>query len=178
MATNKVNLGIGMATGMFYTAPAGTALPASPLDTLAADWELAGAVSADGIGWTPNKDNWAKIVERLVAGDEGGTVGASLMYTTEDTLKVIFGDDNVTVPAATATHGKLISVTVEPGVSASPKAFLFLMKDGDDTILLGTENGILRDVDAVTFAPTEAINWATTIEAAAWTLVKDDGQLV
>lgn len=182
MATNKVNLGIGMATGMFYIAPAGTALPTSPLDTLAAEWELAGAVSADGIEWTPNKDseplrNWAKIVERLVAGDEGGTVGASLMYTTEDTLKVIFGDDNVTVTPATATHGKLISVTVEPGVSASPKAFLFLMKDGDDTIMLGTENGILRDVDAVTFAPTEAINWNTTIEAAAWTLVKDDGQL-
>lgn len=180
MATNKVNLGIGLATGMFYTAPAGTSLPTYPSETLAADWEEAGAINADGITWTPNKDseplrNWAKIVERLVAGDEGGLVAGSLMYTVAKTLKTIFGDSNVTEVAATADHGNLISVTVAPGVSASPKAFLFLMKDGDDTIMIGTSNGILRDVEDITFAPTEAIVWPVTVEAASWTLVKDDG---
>lgn len=178
--TNKVNLGIGLATGMFYTAPAGTALPTYPGETLAADWEEAGAINADGITWTPNKDseplrNWAKIVERLVAGDEGGLVAGALMYTVAKTLKTIFGDSNVTEVAATADHGNLISVTVAPGVSASPKAFLFLMKDGDDTIMIGTSNGILRDVEDITFAPTEAIVWPVTVEAASWTLVKDDG---
>ena len=67
MASNKVNLGIGLATGMFYTAPAGTALPASPLDTLSADWSEVGAVAVDGITWSTGKDsepwrNWAKEV--------------------------------------------------------------------------------------------------------------------
>ncbi len=182
MASNNVNLGIGLATGMFYTAPAGTALPASPLDTLPADWTQAGAITADGITWSTGKDseplrNWAKETERLVGSDEGGSVTAPMMYTTEETLKTIFGADNVTVTPATATNGKIVSVTVAPGVSASPMAFLFIMKDGDDMLMLGTEKGIVREVGDITFAPTEGITWEATIEAAAWTFAKDDGQL-
>ena len=183
MASNNVNLGIGLATGMFYTAPAGTALPASPLGTLPADWTQAGAITADGITWSTGKDseplrNWAKETERLVGSDEGGSVTAPMMYTTEETLKTIFGADNVTVTPATATNGKIVSVTVAPGVSASPMAFLFIMKDGDDMLMLGTEKGIVREVGDITFAPTEGITWEATIEAAAWTFAKDDGQLV
>ena len=181
MATNKVNLGIGMATGMFYTAPAGTALPTYPSESLGADWKEAGAVTSDGITWSTGKDsdplrNWAKEVERLISSDEGGTVTAPLMYTDQNTLETIFGEDNVTVTAATSSHGKLVSVTVAPGVSASVKTFLFLMKDGDDMMLVGGE-GILRDLGDVNFAPNEAIEWEFTIELAAITFTKDDGQL-
>ena len=182
MASNNVNLGIGMAsTGMFFTAPAGTALPASPFEALGASWEKVGDITADGITWATGKDseplrNWAKETVRLASSDEGGTVSAPIMDTTQDTLEAIFGASNVAVTAATASHGKLVTVTVEPGVSASPAAFLFLMKDGDDGILLGTTNGIIREVSDVAFAPTEAIVWEATIEAASWTLVKDDGQ--
>ena len=182
MASNNVNLGIGLATGMFYTAPAGTALPAYPGDSTGlSSWTEVGAVTADGITWSTGKDseplrNWAKEVERLVSSDEGGTVQAPLMYTTQKTLEAIFGADNVTVEAATASHGALVSVTVAPGVSASPAGFLFIMKDGDDMMMLGTEKGIVRDVDDVTFSPTEAITWTATIEAASWKFMKDDGQ--
>lgn len=182
MASNKVNLGIGLATGMFYTAPAGTALPTYPSDSLGADWEEVGAVTADGITWSTGKDsdplrNWAKEVERLIASDEGGTVTAPLMYTNQATLEAIFGEDNVTVTAANSSHGKLVSVTVEPGVSASPAAFLFIMKDGDDMLMLGTTKGIVREVGDITMSPTDAITWEATIEAAAWTFMKDDGQV-
>ena len=180
MASNNVNLGIGLATGMFYTAPAGTALPSSPMATLSQDWVNAGAITADGITWTTGKDseplrNWAKETERLVGSEEGGSVTAPMMYTTEDTLKTIFGADNVTVTAATQSAGKVISVTVAPGVSASPMAFLFLMKDGDDMLMLGTSKGIVREVGDITFAPTGGITWEATIEAASWTFAKDDG---
>lgn len=183
MASNNVNLGIGLATGMFYTAPAGTALPTYPSDTLAADWKEVGAVTADGITWATGKDsdplrNWAKEIERLMAAEEGGSVTAPLMYTTEETLKVIFGSDNVTVTAADSSHGKLVSVTVAPGVSAAPAAFLFIMKDGDDMLMLGTSKGIVREVGDISFSPTEAITWEATIEAASWTFAKDDGQTI
>lgn len=181
MASNDVNLGIGLATGMFYTAPAGTALPTSPLDTLAADWTEAGVITADGADWDTGKDsdalrNWAKEVERLVSSDEGGTVQTSIMETTKRALEAIFGAGNVTYTAADTTHGNITSVTVAPGVSAPPKAFLFLMKDGDDAMLLGTSKGIVRDLDTVGFKPTDAIEWGITIEAASWTFTKDDGQ--
>lgn len=181
MATNKVNLGIGLATGMFYTAPAGTALPTDSSSSLSG-WTEVGAVTEDGITWAPGKDsdplrNWAKEVERLIASDEGGTVKAPLMYTDQKTLETIFGAGNVSVVAATSGHGKVVSVTVEPGVSAAPAAFLFVMKDGDDEIMLGTTKGIIREIDDITFSPTEAIVWNATIEAASWTLIKDDGQV-
>ena len=99
MASNKVNLGIGLATGMFYTAPAGTTLPAYPSASLTS-WTEVGAVSADGITWSTGKDsdplrNWAKEVERLIASDKGGTVQAPLMYTEQKTLETIFGASNV-----------------------------------------------------------------------------------
>ncbi len=180
MASNNVNLGIGLATGMFYTAPVGTALPDSPADTLSSCWSNAVAITADGITWTTGKDseplrNWAKETERLVGSEEGGSVTDPMMYTTEDTLKTIFGSDNVTVTPATTTTGKVVSVTVEPGVSASPMAFLFIMKDGDDMLMLGTSKGIVREVGDITFAPTGGITWEATIEAASWTFAKDDG---
>lgn len=182
MASNNVNLGIGNATGMFYVAPAGTALPAYPSESLGADWDSAGAISSDGITWGTAKDseplrNWAKQIERLIASDEGGTVVAPLMYTTQKTLETIFGEDNVNVSAATSSHGNLISVTVEPGVSGESLAFLFIMKDGDDMLMLGTSNGIVREVDDISFSPTEGIIWNATIESAAWTFMKDDGQV-
>lgn len=182
MASNNVNLGIGLATGMFFTAPAGTALPATPSATPGSAWTNAGAITADGITWSTGKDseplrNWAKETERLVGSEEGGTVTAPMMYTTETTLKTLFGDDNVTVAEATQTTGNVVSVTVAPGVSASPMAFLFIMKDGDDMFMLGTEKGIVREVGDITFNPTAGITWEATIEAAAWTFAKDDGQL-
>lgn len=182
MASNNVNLGIGLSTGMFFTAPAMTALPSFPGDSLGADWVEVGAVTADGITWATGKDsdplrNWAKEVERLIASDEGGTVTAPLMYTNQATLEAIFGASNVTTTAATSAHGKLTSVTVAPGVSSSPMAFLFLMKDGDDMLMLGTSKGIIREVSDVSMSPTEAITWEATIEAASWTFCKDDGQV-
>ena len=183
MASNKVNLGIGLATGMFYTAPAGTALPSYPGDSTGlSGWTEVGAVTSDGITWSTGKDsdpirNWAKEIERLVAGDEGGTVKAPLMYTDKKTLETIFGASNVSYAAANSSHGALTSVTVAPGVSSAPAGFLFIMKDGDDMLMLGTTKGIIRDVDDISFSPTEAITWGATIEAASWTFMKDDGQL-
>ena len=51
------------------------------------------------------------------------------------------------------------------------------MKDGDDMLMLGTSKGIVREVSDVSFAPTSAITWEATIEAASWTFAKDDGQV-
>ena len=47
--TNSTNLGIGLATGMAFHAPAGTALPAYPGAELDGAWKEIGAVSEDGI---------------------------------------------------------------------------------------------------------------------------------
>ena len=48
MATNAVNVGKGRASGMFYVADAGTAIPTT-LATLPTGWTEAGFISEDGM---------------------------------------------------------------------------------------------------------------------------------
>ena len=182
MASNNVNLGVGYASGYFYHAAKDTALPASPLTTLAEAWKEVGYVAQDGITWhngrtsTPLKD-WANKIRRLLQDDSTCTVEVPIISTTAEVMKTLFGSSNVTAAAASTTHGALTSVDVEEGVVSDEEAFLFIMKDGDDALMLGTTCGIITDVADVTFAPGEAITWTATVSADKWTFMKDDGQV-
>jgi len=179
--TNDVNLGIGRASGMFYTAPAGTALPEYPTATLGQDWVEAGAISQDGITFATNQEfeplkNWAQEIERLLPSENPGTVQAPIIDTTAASLAVLFEAENIVSTAATTEHGALTKVTIRPTNVNNARAFLFIGKDGDDTFMLGTTNGFISNKDDITFAPTEAITWNATISATEWTFVKDNGQ--
>ena len=49
MATHEAKLGIGNSTGMFFHAPARTALPTYPLEDLDTAWAEVGDISEEGI---------------------------------------------------------------------------------------------------------------------------------
>ena len=166
---------------MAFHAPANTAAPAYPGEALGAAWEEIGAVSEDGISYGLNysKDairNWALEIERLKSADGDATVQAPFIDTTEEVFNTLFGASNVTVTAATADHGKLISVEIGPDTQTEGEAFLFLMKDGDDMISVYTPKGFITSVDDIDFAPDDAITWNATISSKSWTVTKDDGQ--
>lgn len=119
---SDVKLGIGRATGMFYHAPAGTALPTDPTATLATAWKHVGDVSDAGITLaleksTENIKNWANVVKRVVLTDHSETVQAPIMDTTEEALKVVVGEDNV------VTANDVITVSLSDG--ALPPRRLF-----------------------------------------------------
>ena len=181
MGRNAVNLGVGAATGMFFHAPKGTALPTYPTETLAEAWKEVGFISEDGITWhhgrsaTPLKD-WSNSIRRMLQEDSTGTVAGTVISTTKEVLQTLFGSANVTETAASSSHGKLEAVEVKEGVISGEEAFLFLMKDGDDSFLLGTTSGYITNLDDVTFAPGSPISWGATVSADAWTFLKDDGQ--
>lgn len=181
--TNETKLGIGLATGMFFHAPAGTALPDYPAAQLAAAWEEVGDITEDGIVLatdknTENLKNWAKVIKRVIMTDHTETIQAPIMDTTEESLKVVVGEDNVQVTAANAQHGKIVKANLSDGNLPKPEAFLFLMKDGDDMIAIGAEKAQISAVDNVSFAPNASINWGVTITAmeAGFQLIMDDGQ--
>lgn len=182
MSTHNVNLGIGRdsVTGMFYRAAKGTALPDSPASTLATGWTNVGDIGEEGVSWTPIGSmtvirNWAKEAVRNFS-EEKGSASAPIIYTTEEALKAVFGEDAVEVTAATATHGKVITLTPKAEL-IEPQAFLFIGKDDDDLFMLGTSNGTVNSVGDVSFAPNGTITWTPTIEGD-WTFAKDDGQVV
>lgn len=159
-----VKLGTGLATGMFYHAPAGTALPTDPTDTLTSDWVHVGDVSDAGITLsieksTENLRNWANAVKRVILTEHSETIQAPIMDTTEESLKTVMGEDNVS-----NTNG-VITVNLSSGKLPNEEAFLWVMKDGDDMIMIGCTHGQVSAVESVTFAPGSAINWTPTITA-------------
>ena len=183
MPTNTVNLGAGAATGMFFHAPKGTALPAYPTAELAAAWKEVGYVAEDGISWHHGRSSealkdWSNTIRRQLQSTDDKTVTVPIISTTAEVLKTIFGESNVVSGAATADHGNLISVEVKEGTLSGEEAFLFLMKDGEDAFMLGTTSGFITTLDDIAFAPGAAITWNATVSGNGWTFMKDDGQVV
>lgn len=178
-----VKLGLGLSTGMFYHAPAGTALPASPADELDIAWTHIGDVSDAGITLAFNKSttnlrNWANAVKRVIMTEHDETIQAPIMDTTTEALKAVVGSANVEETAATREHGTITKVNLSDGALPPEEAFLWLMKDGDDMIAIGCEYGQVSAVDNVSFAPGAAINWTPTITAMGdkgFQLIMDDG---
>lgn len=165
-----VKMGTGRATGMFYHAPAGTALPESLSAELGAAWKHVGDVTDAGITLAMDKSvtnlrNWANVIKRVIMTEHSETIQAPIMDTTEESLKTVVGENNVAVTQATQTVGKLVKVKLSEGSLPPEEAFLFVMKDGDDLIAIGCEYGQVSAVDNVTFAPGSAINWTPTITA-------------
>lgn len=183
MATHDAKLGIGLETGMFFHAPAGTALPESPAATLPNTWEEIGDISADGITLTFEKSttnirNWANVLKRILMTEHAETVNAPIMDTKREVLEAVLGEDAVTTTAATSTHGAIVKAALSQASLPPERAYLFLMKDEDDLIGLGCTNGQITAMDAVSFAPGSTINWSPTITAlgSGWQLILDDGQ--
>lgn len=159
-----VKLGLGLATGMFYHAPAGTALPTDPTETLANTWVHVGDVSDAGITLALNKTatnlkNWANKIKRVIMTDHSETIQAPIMDTVEEALKTVVGAANVT------TANGVVTVNLSDGELPPEEAFLWVMKDGDDMMMIGCSYGQVSAVDNVTFAPGAAINWTPTITA-------------
>lgn len=160
---NEVLLGTGDATGMFFHAPAGTALPATALTAPSADWKKVGDITSDGISFakdvsTEDIKNWANVIKRTVLKDASSEVKAPIMDTTETTMKVIFGEDNVKTADGT------INVNMSAAELPDQEAYLFLMKDGDDVMMLGTSKGQITSLGNVSFKPGEGIKWEVTIK--------------
>lgn len=162
---SNVRLGLGAATGMFFHAPAGTALPTDP--TAAIDtqtWTHIGDVTDAGITLAMDKSvtnlrNWANAIKRVIMTEHSETIQSPIMDTTEEALKAVVGAGNVTTASGVTT------VNLSDGELPPEEAFLWVMKDGDDMMMIGCTTGQVSAVDNVTFAPGSAINWTPTITA-------------
>ncbi len=169
MATHDVKLGIGDVSGMFYHAPAGTALPTTASASLPSTWKEVGYVSQDGLtvsinATTEGIKDWANRIVRMVVTDSDETAQASVITTTEETLATVLGEDNVAAAGGTITAG-LSLATLPP-----EEAFLFRMKDGDDMIIVGCTKGQVTSLENLSFQPGSAISWTPTITVLEGTL--------
>ena len=174
---SEVLIGAGKATGMFFTAPKGTALPETPGTTPGSAWTLVGDISEDGISLKlPSGNvikNWALAAKSKI-NTENGVISAPIMDTTQKVLETLFGAGNVVTSSATSSHGAISSVELAPDVSAEPAAYLFLMKDGDTLAMVGSTDALITDIADVAFKPGDAAVWNASINGT-WTFAIDDG---
>lgn len=163
MATNAVNVGKGRASGMFYVAAAGTAIPTT-LSTIPADWTEAGFISEDGMELQLSRDvedikDWSNTIRRTILTDHDEKASGSCISTTAEALGELFGAANVTEATGSLTVN--LSANDLPPV----KAYLFVMKDGDDLMCFGCSNGQISVSDNVSFTAGEGIAWPFEITA-------------
>ena len=81
------------------------------------------------------------------------------MDTTEEALKTVVGEKNV------SKSNGVVTVNLSDSDLPAEEAFLFVMKDGDDLMMIGCSNGQVTAVENVAFQPGAAINWTPTITA-------------
>ena len=171
---SDTKLGLGLSTGMFYHATAGTSLPgietaASATAMATAGWDKVGDVSDAGITLALDKSvnnlrNWANVIKRVILTEHTETIQSPIMDTTEEVFKVLVGEDNV------STASSVTTVSLSDSELPPKEAFCWVMKDGDDMIVIGCKEGQVSSIDNVSFAPSSAINWTPTITAMG-----DDG---
>lgn len=99
--SSNVSFGKPKATGAVYVAPAGTAVPANATSALAAAYQGLGYVSEDGLVNSVEADTesvhaWGG--DQVLVGQTtfGETFTVNLIETNVETLKVWYGEDNVT----------------------------------------------------------------------------------
>lgn len=157
------------AVGAIYSAPLGTTLPTSAVDTLDAAFSDSGYVSSDGLNFSPDYSTsdimeWNGSLVRRVKESFDGSLSWSHLETNENSLKNTFGASNVTVTAATATHGKQLAVTIN-GSLPEAKSWVFKLKDEDNRMLVVVPNGQVTDIEDVSFTASDAIMWGVTLSA-------------
>lgn len=163
MATNAVNVGKGRASGMFYVADAGTAIPTT-LETLPTGWTEAGFISEDGMELQLSRDiedikDWSNTIRRTILTDHDEKASGACISTTKEALAEIFGEANVTEGTG------YIKVNLSAGELPPTKAYLFVMKDGDDLMCFGCSTGQISVSDNTSFTAGEAIAWSFEITA-------------
>ena len=132
-----------------------------------------GYISEDGAslsttkGVTPIRE-WNRASVRRILEDFDGTVSLSLIQLDEEGAKQAFGEDNVTVTAATSTHGTQLKIALGATLD-EPQAWALRMKDGDARMLVLVPNGQVTSGVDITFVANQAIQLPVTISA------NDDG---
>lgn len=166
MAVNALNVLVGApdqaTTGAILSAALGATLPATAVDTLDVEFVDSGYINEDGLTLTPERStanikDWSGTIVRTILEEFNGTLSWGHLEVNEEALKVAFGDANVTVTAASASHGKQISVAI--GAYEMPrKSWVFRMKDGDNRIMVLVPDGQITETGETTFTKSNAIS--------------------
>lgn len=154
-------------SGAISVAPLGTALPTDAVSELDQDFKAGGYVSNDGVSLSPDMStndiiDWDGTVVRTLVESFKGTLKVTFIQLDGDTAKLVYGENNVTVTPANASHGEQIAIAMGAQLP-DPASYVIRMKDGKNLIRIVLPNAQPTQWDEITFQKTEAIPLATTL---------------
>lgn len=170
--SNTANIVAGkpLATGGVLIGPVGTVAPTDATTALNAAFKSAGYIGEDGLTESADRSTekvkaWGGDVVKVLQTDFSTTYKFTFLETlNSDVLKAVYGDQNVTVTAATSTKGTLHAVKVNADVLPH-KAFVFEVKDGEAKIRIHVPDGQITEVGEITYNDGEVIGYEVTVEA-------------
>ena len=171
MAVNSKNVFVGApdqaTTGAIFSAPEGTALPTSVVAVLDEDFVDAGYVGEDGVTLTPDRSttsikDWSRAEIRRLLDEFTAEMSWEHLELSEEALKDYFGDDNVTVTAATVSTGTQIASVLNAD-DLPVKARVFNMKDGARKIRIVVPRGQVSAQGEITFIANDAVKLPITL---------------
>lgn len=145
------------ATGAVAVAPEGTDMPTTATETLSSTWDNGGYVDENGITITLNRSttpirDWSKGVVRNILTEFSGSISVNFLQVDQFSTERVFGANNVSVAAATATTGEQVTVSI--GAELPPiEAWCFSMKDGEAKIRVCVPRGQIAEVGEMAYKP-------------------------
>ncbi len=181
-----------LTTGAILRAPLGTKTPTladvTPAKVTIDDaFVSAGYANQDGVTITPNISTsdivaWGGALVRRVLESYTGEIKFTLIQLDENSFKMAFGDDYVTVQKATADHGTQMLASLGAHLP-EPGAWVFKMKDGNARMLVVVPNGQVTSMDEITLNDTDPVGLALTVacfndeKGNSIYILTDDGQV-
>lgn len=156
-------------TGAVAVAAVGVTAPADARTALSGSWTTGGYVGEDGLSLSLSRSltaikDWSQASVRKALTDFDGTLSVPLMQIDEFAAKEMFGAANVTVTAATTTHGNQLAIGI--GAELAPvKAWAFNMKDGNRRVRVFCPQAQITEIGDVSFVPGSAHQYPCTLSA-------------
>lgn len=169
MATviNQTRVGApAKATGGIYIAPVGTALPTDAKVALDEAFKISGLIGEDGLDEAPKRDTedakaWGGHLARVLQSDYAIEVTLTYIERTEQTLKEVHGDANVTVQTSGAERNVAIT---KNATQLEAKARVADMLDGKTKIRLVYPRSQVVSVGNSTYNHKGLISYPVTLK--------------
>jgi hypothetical protein len=171
MANTAANVvaGVPLATGGILIGALSAAAPTTAQGALPG-FTAAGYIGDSGVVETNERSTdkiraWGGDTVKVVQTEHNVSYQFTFLETLNaDVLKAVYGDDNVTTTAATASTGTLHEVSIN-GATLPHKSYVFEVKDGDAKIRIYIPDGQITEVGDVAYSDGEVVGYEVTVEA-------------